>query len=112
MEAHAFIPSTREAEADKSLWVRGQLGLQKLVSGQAPKTTEKPCLKNKIKTKQTQQQNLTVSADKATKNSKLKKGQQSLSQGVPYYFSKAALDLNNGAGEHCCEVPLLEIAQW
>ena len=35
--AHAFNPSTREVEAGGSLGVRGQLGLQGLVSGQAPK---------------------------------------------------------------------------
>ena len=45
--AHAFNPSTREAEAGRTLWVRGQPGLQELVSGQAPKlqrnpVTEKP----------------------------------------------------------------------
>ena len=49
--AHAFNPSTREAEAGGSLWVRGQPGLQELVPGQAPKITEKPCLKKKKKKK-------------------------------------------------------------
>ena len=35
--AHAFNPSTWEAEADGSLWVRGQPGLQELIPGLAPK---------------------------------------------------------------------------
>ena len=43
--AHAFIPSTREAEAGGSLCVRGQPGLQALVPGQRnpvfKKTTKK-----------------------------------------------------------------------
>ena len=45
MVAHAFNPSTREAEAGGSLGVRRQPGLQELVPGQATKATEKPCLK-------------------------------------------------------------------
>ena len=47
--AHAFNPRTREAEAGRSLRARGQPGLQELVPGQAPKSMEKPCLKNKKK---------------------------------------------------------------
>ena len=42
--AHAFNPSTREAEAGGSLGVRGQPNIKELVPGQAPKATEKPCL--------------------------------------------------------------------
>ena len=34
---HAFNPSTQEAEAGRSLWVRHQPGLQELVPGQATK---------------------------------------------------------------------------
>ena len=50
--AHAFNPSTREAEAGGSLGVRGQPNIKELVPGQAPKATEKPCLgKPKTKTK-------------------------------------------------------------
>ena len=47
--AHAFNPSTREAEAGRSLWVRGQPGLPEIVTEQAPKTTEKPCIDNQKK---------------------------------------------------------------
>ena len=35
--AHFFNPSTREAEAGKSLCIQDQPGLQELVPGQAPK---------------------------------------------------------------------------
>ena len=58
--APAFNPSTWEAEAGSSLWVRDQLGLQELIPGQASKTTKKPCLKqtnkqtNKTTTTKTQ----------------------------------------------------------
>ena len=43
---HTFNPSTQEAEAGGSLWVRGQPGLQKLIPGQAPKLQWNPALKN------------------------------------------------------------------
>ena len=53
--AHAFNPSTREAEAGGSLWVRGQSGLQELVPGQEPKrygeTLSQKIKKTKNKTK-------------------------------------------------------------
>ena len=51
MVAHAFNPSTEEAEAGGSLWVRGQPDLQELVRGQEPKTTENPCLEKSKKEK-------------------------------------------------------------
>ena len=51
MVAHAFNPSTREAEAGGSLWVWGQPGLQELVPGQESKATEKPCLEKSEKKK-------------------------------------------------------------
>ena len=51
--AHAFNPSTREAEVGR---VRGQPGLGTRASSRTgSKTTEKPCFeKSKIKTKQQQ----------------------------------------------------------
>ena len=49
--AHAFHPSTQEAEAGGSRWVRGQPGLQVLVTGQAAKLQRNPVLKNKTKQK-------------------------------------------------------------
>ena len=49
--AHAFNHSTWEAEAGISLSVRGQLGLQELVPGQAPKLQRNPVLKNQKKKK-------------------------------------------------------------
>jgi hypothetical protein len=42
MMAHAFNPSTQEAEADGSLWVQGQPGLQNLQDNWG--YTEKHCL--------------------------------------------------------------------
>ena len=47
--AHAFNPSTREAEAGVSLWVRGLPGLQELVPGQAPKLQRNNISKNQKK---------------------------------------------------------------
>ena len=49
--AHAFNPSTQEAEAGGSLWVRDQPGLQELVQGQAPKPQRNPVSKNEKKKK-------------------------------------------------------------
>ena len=49
--AHAFNPSTREAETGGSLGVRGQLGLQELVPGQAPKIQRNTVSKNQKKKK-------------------------------------------------------------
>ena len=47
MVVHAFNPSTREAEAGRSLWVRGQPDLWELVPGRAPKLQRNPLWKNK-----------------------------------------------------------------
>ena len=43
--AHAFNPSTREAEAGGSLWVPGQPGLQSEFPDRSQSYTEKPCPK-------------------------------------------------------------------
>ena len=51
--AHAFNPSTREAEAGGSLGVRGQPNIKELVPGQAPKAKDKPCLVKQKKKKTT-----------------------------------------------------------
>ena len=57
--AHAFNPSTREAEAGGFLWVRGQPGLKSKFQGRLQSYTEKPCLgeggmqKNKLFFKRT-----------------------------------------------------------
>ena len=48
--AHTFNPSTQEAEAGGSLWVRGQPGLQDLVPEHAPKLQRNPVSKRKKKT--------------------------------------------------------------
>ena len=45
--AHAFNPSTGEAETGGSLWVWGQPGLQELVPAQALEATEKSFLWNR-----------------------------------------------------------------
>ena len=58
MVAHAFNPSTREAEAGASLGVRDQPGLQELVPGWSPKLQRKPVSKNKNKNKQTNKKRL------------------------------------------------------
>ena len=49
MVAQAFNPSTWEAEASRSLWVRGQPGLQELVSRTGSKAIEKSCLNHPSK---------------------------------------------------------------
>ena len=49
--AHAFNPSTQEAEACWYLWVWDQPGLQELVPGLAPKPQRNPVLKNQKKKK-------------------------------------------------------------
>ena len=43
--AHTFKPSTLEAEAGLSLWVRGQRGLQSEFQDTLQSYVEKPCLK-------------------------------------------------------------------
>ena len=54
--AHAFNPSTREAEAeaegDGSLWVQDQPGLQSIFQNSLQSYTEKPCLGKGNKRKQ------------------------------------------------------------
>ena len=57
MVAHAFNPSTPEAETGGSLGVRGQPGLQELVQGRAPKPQRTPVSKNKKTNKQKEQNN-------------------------------------------------------
>ena len=47
---HTFNPSTQEAEACGSLWIRGQPGLQEIVSEQAPKLQSNPVSKNQNQT--------------------------------------------------------------
>ena len=47
----SFNPSTWEAEAGGSLWVRGQPGLQELAPAQAPKLQRNPVSKNQKKKK-------------------------------------------------------------
>ena len=49
--AHAFNPSTWEAEAGRSLGVQDQPGLQELVPGWAPKVQRNPVLKKQTKKK-------------------------------------------------------------
>ena len=44
--AHAFNPSTQEAEAGGSPWVQVQSGLQSKFQDSQSSYTEKPCLKN------------------------------------------------------------------
>ena len=52
--AHSFNPSTKEAEAGRSLWVQGQPGLQSEFQD-SQGYTEKPCLeKPNNQTKQNQ----------------------------------------------------------
>ena len=54
MVAHAFNPSTQEAEAGDTQWVQGQPGLQSEFQNSQDCNTEKPCLeKQKAKNKQT-----------------------------------------------------------
>jgi hypothetical protein len=54
---HTFNPSTWEAEADWSMWVRDQPGLQSQFQDSQDCYTEKPCLKTQTKpTKQTNKQ--------------------------------------------------------
>ena len=49
--AHAFNPSTQEAEAVGSLWIRDQPGLQELVPGLAPKLQRNPVSKKQKQNK-------------------------------------------------------------
>ena len=53
MMAHAFHPSTQEAEAEGSLWVQDQSGLQSEFQN-SQEYAEKPCL---VKPNQTNQPN-------------------------------------------------------
>jgi hypothetical protein len=64
--AHAFNPSTQEAEADFVLWVRGQPGLQSEFQD-SQGYTEKPCLEKTNKQKKTKQK----TNKKPTKQKKL-----------------------------------------